>query len=172
MIKLYKADDRVRYWEAWATQGEVTIHWGVLGETGETRKTPLSSGDNPDTIIGREAKKPKKEGFKRIPNSKLQRLVIQYRVDGMGELGDLDKRDKVEHLMNECLGWKGLGFCDGCDIGSGTMNVFCFVVDARTAVPHVIGELKDHGLIEGAVVAIGGRPKVVWPDNYKEKFSL
>ena len=74
--------------------------------------------------------------------------------------------------MNECLGWKGLGFCDGGDIGSGTTNVFCFVVDAKVVCLRVIEELKKNGLIEGAVVAIGGRPKVVWPVDYQDKFLI
>jgi hypothetical protein len=173
IIKLYnKTGDAIRYWEAWNTSSEVTIHCGILGENGETRDIKLNRGDDPQKIIGREAKQPKAEGYRRIPSSKLQRLVIQYQVNGVGDVDDLDKREKVEHLMNECLGWKGFGFCDGCDIGSGTMNVFCFVVDAKKATPHVVEELKTNGLSDGAVVAIGGRPKVVWPADYGEKFSI
>jgi len=173
MIKLYnKTGDAIRYWEAWNTSSEVTIHWGILGENGETREIQLHPGDDAKKVIGQEAKQPRAEGYRRIPNSKLQRLVIQYQVDEMGDADDLGKREKVEHLMNECLGWSGLGFCDGCDIGSGTMNVFCFVVDAKKAAPHVVEQLKVNGLIDRAVVAIGMRPKVVWPAEYKKKFSI
>lgn len=172
MIKLYKTENVLRYWEAWSTSTEVTIHWGVVGENGETRELQFKPGENPNAIIEREAKQPKKEGYRKIPASKLQRLIIQYAVSGMGETEDLDKRVKVEKLMNECLGWKGLGHCDGGDIGSGTMNVFCFVVDAENAVPHVLEELKANELIDGAIVAIGGKTKVVWPKNFKGKFSI
>ena len=105
---------------------------------------------NPNTIIKCESKRPKREGYKTIPTSKLARIVIQYKIDGRGTTNDLDKRVQVENLMNECLGWKGLGHCDGGDIGSGTMNVFCFVVDAETAVPHVVEELKTNGALNGA----------------------
>ena len=172
MIKLYKAGDDLRYWEAWSTDTEVTVHWGVAGHVGETREFQLKPGENPNAIIAREAKQPKKDGYRKMPASKLQRLVIQYRVSGMGEVYDLDKRAKVEELLNECLGWKGLGHCDGGDLGSGTMNVFCFVVDAKTAVPHVLEELKASGMIDGAIVAIGEEAKVVWPMNFEGTFLI
>ena len=172
MIKLHKTDERARYWEAWSTAEGVTIHWGILGDRGETREIRLRPGENPNQIIEREAKEPKKAGFKRIPTSKLERLVIQYKVAGMGEGRDLDKRSKVEDLVSECLGWKGLGHCDGGDIGNGTMNVFCFAVDARKALPHVVEELRANGMIDGALVAIGEKPKVVWPEGFRGKFSI
>jgi hypothetical protein len=35
--------------------------------------------------------------------------------------------------MDEALGWTGLGRCDGGSIGSGTMEVCCFVVDFEIA---------------------------------------
>jgi predicted DNA-binding WGR domain protein len=169
MIKLYKAGDELRYWEAWSTDIVVTIHWGVVGNNGETREIQFKQGENPNAIIEREAKQPKKAGYRKIPASKLQRLVIQYPVGEMGEVEDLDKR---EELMNECLGWKGLGHCDGGDVGGGTMNVFCFVVDAEKAVPHVVEELKANGLIDGATVVMGQKAKVVWPKNSKGKLSI
>jgi predicted DNA-binding WGR domain protein len=172
MLKLYKAGNTPRYWEAWSTTNEVTIHWGNVGENGETREIQLRTGENPNSIIEREAKQPKSEGYRKISSSKLSRLVIQYQVDGMGSTNDLDKRIKVEELMNELLGWKGLGHCDGGDLGSGTMNVFCFVVDATKAVPQIVNTLKANDLAEGAVLAVGSEPKVVWPDDFKGEFAV
>jgi hypothetical protein len=46
---------------------------------------------------------------------------------------------ELEDRMNETLGWTGLGNCDGGSIGSGTMEVCCFVVDFKIA-KHVIEE--------------------------------
>ena len=42
---------------------------------------------------------------------------------------DLDKRHHFQDRMAETLGWTGLGHRDGGSIGSGTMEVCCFVVD-------------------------------------------
>lgn len=92
----------------------------------------------------------------------------------MGTPEDLDGGQEVEGLMNECLGWLGLGNCDGCDIGSGTMNIFCFVVDSTVAIPHMVGELKAKSLLDGAVVAISADDgdTVVWPKDFAGEFSL
>jgi hypothetical protein len=39
MIKLYRKNDGViLYWEAWANQGIVTVHHGVVGDTCQTRE--------------------------------------------------------------------------------------------------------------------------------------
>ncbi|HEY3974020.1 MAG TPA: hypothetical protein VGM18_13520 [Candidatus Sulfotelmatobacter sp.] len=62
-----------------------------MGENGETRHIPIRSGENSNSIIEREAKKPKAEGYWKVPASKLQGLVIQYPIDGMGDVNDLDK---------------------------------------------------------------------------------
>ena len=61
MIKLYKTSDPIRYWEAWITASEVTIHWGVLGDRGQTREIAIKAGENPNQIIEREAKEPRKK---------------------------------------------------------------------------------------------------------------
>ena len=38
MIKLYKKDgDRLLYWETWEDGGKHTMHWGVVGDEGETQ---------------------------------------------------------------------------------------------------------------------------------------
>jgi len=61
------------------------------------------------------------------------RLLIEFKVDGMGTPEDVEKRTRLQSRMDETLGWTGLGRCDGGSIGSGTMEVCCFVVDFETA---------------------------------------
>ena len=51
----------------------------------------------------------------------------------MGTVTDLERRHAMEERMRELMGWTGLGTCDGGSIGSGTMEVCCFVVDFETA---------------------------------------
>ena len=60
-------------------------------------------------------------------------LLIEYQIDGFGSSQDLEKRHALQDRMDETLGWTGLGHCDGGSIGSGTMEVCCFVVDFETA---------------------------------------
>jgi hypothetical protein len=175
VLKLYKKTEHgTQYWEAWDADGEVMVHWGTMGERGQTQSIKVEAGKNPNTIIKSESKRRKAEGYKTISISKLARIVIQYKIDGMGTSSDLDKRVQVENLMNECLGWKGLGHCDGGDIGSGTINVFCFVVDAETAIPHIVEELKTNSALNGAIIAISSESgdRVAWPEDFSGKFSI
>ena len=175
MIKLYKKTAGLtEYWEAWSADNEVTVHWGVIGERGTTRTIPLKGGEDPDKVIAKESQRPKTEGYKKVSPAKHARIIVQYRINGMGTPEDLDRGHEVEGLMNECLGWLGLGDCDGNDIGSGTMNIFCFVVDSAVAIPHIVGELKAKGLLEGAVVAISSEEgdTVVWPKDFTGEFSI
>ena len=76
-------------------------------------------------------------GFAEFDDDDLRILLIEYRIDGVGNSADLSKRHALEDRMNEVLGWVGLGHCDGGSIGAGTMEVCCRVIDfelARTAI--------------------------------------
>jgi len=47
-------------------------------------------------------------------------LEVECKIEGFGTVSDLDKRHKLEGVLNELLGWTGLGHVDGSSIGSGT----------------------------------------------------
>ena len=65
----------------------------------------------------------------------------------------LDKRQIVEDLMNECLGWTGNGSSDGGDIGSGSTNVFNYVIDVEKALKTTIDELSNKKLLDNVKIA-------------------
>jgi hypothetical protein len=114
MLKLYKKTDGIfRYWEACEDARQITIHWGIVADEGENRTVELAPGENADSRIKRESEQPRNEGYRKIPPSKHTRLVIQYPIQGIGTNDGLDKRIAIEDLMNERLGWTGLGYCDG-----------------------------------------------------------
>ena len=73
-------------------------------------------------------------------------LVLQY----PGE--DLDLRGQLEAICTTALA--EMGSCDGGDIGSGTMNVFCTVGEdnAVAACKAIVAGLDAAG-IEGAIIA-------------------
>jgi predicted DNA-binding WGR domain protein len=148
VLKLYKNESGVlRYWEAWDESNAITVHWGVVGGKGTTKTLTVSPGENASSVVEREAAPLRLAGYREIENEELQQIAIQYPIVEMGTTEDLDKRSQVESLLNERLGWTGLGHCDGGDIGSGTMNIFCFVVDIDKATQHVVNELKAHDLV-------------------------
>ena len=143
MLTLYKRIKRVlHYHEAWVHGAKITEHWGIIGERGETalhkRNKKLTEKKNLEQTLS----KPITDGFKPIDVDDHAILLIEYRIGGMGTTRDLDKRHALEDRMNETLGWTGLGACDGGSIGSGTMEVCCFVVDFEIARRVIEEDLK------------------------------
>lgn len=141
MLKLYKdTDGLVSYWETWDNDKKsATVHWGQLGQRGEDK---IVTGNFRKTIQ-KEVDEKIKEGYGPVDEDDHARLLIEFKVDGMGTPDDLDKRARLQSRMSETLGWTGLGHCDGGSIGSGTMEVCCFVVDFETARQVVEKDLAD-----------------------------
>jgi len=142
VLKLYKLDAEPKeYWETWDNQdGTHTVHWGVLGTEGQSRTVKRSFLRKPEVTIQNEINKMVAIGF--APVEKESTLLIEFAVDDKGSGSDVKKRHKLEHRMNETLGWTGLGNCDGGSIGSGTMEVCNYVVDFDIAEEVIKGDLK------------------------------
>lgn len=133
MIKLYKRTPAgLAYHEAWASDGVITEHWGLAGTRGENREHEMQSDDE-DEELERILGPARGEGYEELDADDERILIVEYRVDGMGSPSDLAKRHRLEAHLNETLGWTGLGNCDGGSIGSGTMEVCCFVADFERA---------------------------------------
>jgi len=175
MLKLYNfSEDTTRYWEAWENEGVLTVHWGDLGDHGTTKTITLETNQSISDAISTLAEKAMSEGFRELNDDELVTFVIQYRLDTWGSTDDLNKRYQIEDLMNECLGWTGNGHCDGGDIGSGSMNIWCYVVNPHLAARSVINDLRDHGMLAGAVMAYSGREEdfvVLYPEGFEGDFS-
>ena len=141
-FKLYKFDGpSKKYWETWDNgDGTHTVHWGNLGEKGQSKNVRNSLLKKATKSIQAEVHKQIADGFH--PCDELHTLLVEYEVEGFGTPDDLDKRHRLEDRMNETLGWTGLGHCDGGSIGSGTMEVCTFVVDANIAKTVISGDLK------------------------------
>jgi hypothetical protein len=77
------------------------------------------------------------EGFNPISKSRHITIIVERQIDGLGAGSDLNVRHKLEDDLDQLLGWLGLGHCDGGATGSGSMEVFCMVVDAKIAIPAV-----------------------------------
>jgi hypothetical protein len=136
MLKLYIYNEKQAcyyYDEAWVDGNEVVEHVGKVGTTGRVRRHPRDPGLPDDENVRRVLEPALRGGYREIPLEEHASLVIEYRIDGFGSAADLDKRHRLEARMNELLGWAGIGICDGGSIGSGSMEVFCDVVDFAVA---------------------------------------
>jgi predicted DNA-binding WGR domain protein len=146
MHKLYRRIDGVlRYHEAWVAGQEIIEHWGLVGERGETATHQLPTKVNKENAVLDVLKAASDNGYVSADEIGECALLIEYTVAGMGSAEDLKKRQTLEDRMNETLGWTGLGNCDGGSIGSGTMEVCCFVVDFEIARRVIEADLKGPG---------------------------
>lgn len=176
LLKLYKREaDTMLYWEAWEENDEIVVHFGQVGDMGETTTLPLAEFEPPETAINKQAEEARAAGFEEIDHEELFEVIVQYPIDGMGTPEDVDRAAQVEDLLNDSLGWRGLGHCDGNDIGGDTLNVYCYVVDPQIALGAIVAELKENDLLEKAVIAYQDKESenfvVLWPDNYPGVFN-
>jgi hypothetical protein len=176
-LKVYRTVDGVtEYWESWNEKGEAFVRSGKVGERGEIRRYSMKDRQQAAAIM-KEIEEIEKAGFAARAMDDCAQIVLHYRLERWGSSEDHARRVKIEDLMNECLAATGLGYCDGGDIGSGTINIFCEVVDAAVAERVIVDDLRENGELEGAVIAKRERTgddayHVVWPKDYSGKFNL
>lgn len=165
-VKLYKdIDGNLYYWESWVDEGEYTVHLGKVGEEGESKEI------NDFKVLKDEENSYREKGYCEIED--LKSIIIQYKIDDMGDADDIDMRNEIEDIMNEELGWTGLGHCDGGEIRTGTINIFCMVIDVKLAFDVIIQALEENEYLEGAVIAKDGEDEfvVLYPEDYSGHFN-
>lgn len=128
-VTLYRAGPSG--WDCWTEwpsgTGVWSIHGGPLGAAGEVRQVSPAAKDG-------ELARRRAAGFAGIPDEDHWGLEIVYRLSGTwGAPGDIEKRYRLQDRLDATLAWSGLGHVDGGSIGSGTMEVFCIVVDPGIA---------------------------------------
>lgn len=113
------------------------------------------------------------ERFKEIGEQEYKVLIVQYRTEKRFSPGDLEQRQRVENQLDECLKQTGNGYCDGGDIGGGTINVFLHVLDHDRAIETIVEALSKIHLLDGAVIALETEEgfKVLWPQDFVGEFS-
>jgi hypothetical protein len=176
VLKLYKKEgDTLRYWEAWVQEGKLTVHSGIVGESGEEKELPVPEDEDPDMVIAQAAEPLVDAGYDEPDPDVMVPLVVQYPLQGKGTGQDFEKRHAVEELLTNVLGWSGNGEVEGGESQPGRMNVFCHVMDAEIAARTLVEVLDDEDLLEGALIAIvreGEEPRVLWPQDYSGPFRV
>lgn len=116
------SDGRLSYREAWAHEGKVFEHFGVVGDRGEITEHALE-GEPERNAVQRLLASAREQGFESIPHLEYEVLLVEC----SGVPSDLDEQ------LNEALGRRGLGHCDRATVVSGTAEVSCYVVDSEIA---------------------------------------
>jgi hypothetical protein len=132
IVKLYKrVGGEVHYREAWieAEHHIVIEHDGICGTRGRTRRIGGETQRGAQALLNRFIAAAKSDGYRRVAESRMQWLIVEYAADRTGPCTDLERRHRIEQFVDQELGWHGLGHCDGGSIGMGTMEIACLVVD-------------------------------------------
>ncbi|QBP42060.1 hypothetical protein [Paenisporosarcina antarctica] len=154
MIKLIKkVDNELVYWKAWKDGKTVIVHFGVVGDIGGTEEVKLKLFEKAKKVIGILAEEKLDEGYEHLDEEELIELVVQYRYEENQMDEAHERRQLVEELMNDCLGRTGNGSSDGGDIGSGSNNVFNYVIDVQRALKTTLEELSNNQLLDHVKIA-------------------
>jgi hypothetical protein len=144
MTKLYKRIGKtLQYHEAWVHEGTVVEHWGECGDKGKSRESKIGNGVDEEDAVESALEQARADGFTEIEEDDIVILLVEYEIDDMGTTSEIEKRHAVEDLLNSALGWAGIGHVDGGSIGSGTMEVCCFVADGQIATQVIEKALKE-----------------------------
>lgn len=143
LFKLYKRDGDVwSYYEVWIDDADiVTVHEGRCGESGTAETFAQSDRASGLAYVKAKVAEGRKREFRPVPESRQPTLVVDLLVTEDDPDALLDRRHALEGLLDQELGWLGLGHCDGGDIGAEGASVFCPVVSyalAATAVRNLL----------------------------------
>jgi hypothetical protein len=176
VLRLYKKEgDTLRYWEAWVYEESVTVHWGIVGQTGEEKVLPLPADEDPDMVIAQAAEPLVDEGYDEPEPDIMAPLVIQYALQGKGTGQDFEKRQLIESIISDTLGWTGNGEVEGAESHLGRMNIYFRVMDADIALSTLREALESEEVLAGALIAAipeDGEPRVLWPPVHAVPFQL
>ena len=144
-MKLYKTvENEIHYWETWdINEKKGATNTGLIGKEGDYKEIKSGLLSNFRKTIQKEIDRHCADGFHEVDIEQHYTLLIEFSVDRMGTEQDVEKRTRLQDHMNEMLGWNGLGHCDGGSIGSGTMEVCCFVIDFEIAKNVIEKNLKE-----------------------------
>ncbi|MDR1443154.1 MAG: hypothetical protein LBJ02_12400 [Bifidobacteriaceae bacterium] len=161
MLKLYKHEGgELHYAEYWADGGVATIHVGQVGDTGSSEKTPCADEGSFERDFRQRFTA---QGYAEWPEGQHWWLALQWPMDTFGGNAAIRAmRNKAMDILDDLLGWTGLGHVDGFDMGRTAspeekfaVNVFCVVVDAETAVKRILETLPEQ--LDCAQLKIGLR---------------
>jgi hypothetical protein len=181
MLKLHKRGaTAIEYWEAWCDGGEIIIHVGIVGQEGNTFRKRIAGKATKRTeraAIEKASAEPLANGFSEIPEEQQFELVVQVKLGTWGTPEDLKLRHAMENRLDQQLGWTGNGHVDGGDIGSGTLNIYAFVIDPLVASRTVMSWFEGVPIEATAAITIAWRPmdseqyNVTFPSDYEGEFS-
>lgn len=161
MISLYKKEqDSMLYAQCWVNDGVAVIYTGTLGQDGNTSKQDCFDEEG---FMEKFIQEYTHQDYAEIAVEQQFQLVLQWPMKTRtGSNYNRGIRDRATEILNELLGWKGLGYVDGFDMGKSAnpkeefvLNIFCNVVDEKLALKWIMDTLPQQ--IDCSRLKIAGR---------------
>ncbi len=145
MIKLYNHDiqGRLCYHEAWTTDANIVEHWGQVGTVGQTVHHPYRRNGDETAALERILGGAREQGFCEISDEDHRTLVLEYQLDSDDTNAKATKQNNVIGLLDEILGWTGLGRTEGSDADQRKISIYCLVVEFELARQIISEDLSE-----------------------------
>ena len=136
MVRFYKRiQDQWFYKECWQDGDRVIFHHGVVGNEGMVDSEPCSDFS---AYYNSFKRKYEKQGYSEFDPGHAETVVLKYTLKSSKEAEVITQ--SIIPLLNERLGWLGLGYVDGYDADvqrsifrKPKLQVFCIVIDGNLA---------------------------------------
>ena len=192
MVKLYRREpDGISYAECWLDGNYIVEHTGRVGEMGETIRLPCPSADAYPGFLEAFCDRYGIEEYVPWPQEEEGWIVAQFPMQPVNLNAnppapapeDLALREEGEHLLGEALGWTGLGYVDGWEMGKQSddpsrfvLNFYCAVVELETGISVIRRALEQavdcRHLKIAAKAAEEEEYTLVYSADQSEDFSL
>jgi predicted DNA-binding WGR domain protein len=97
MIKLIKKiDETVHYWEVWNDRKVLTVHYGTVGEEGESEEVKVPLFKSTEKVMARLADQRLEEGYEPIDEEILPEIIVQHKNAGL----------TMEKVLDNVILWK------------------------------------------------------------------
>lgn len=150
----------------------MVVNVGTVGTVGRSHTVAPEAQETADQVHELLTSQQVEARLAEVDQDQMQWVVVQFAIPAQGPTdSDWDRLEATSMRMTEALCWTGNGYCDGHNVGSGTINVSGSVINATAAASTMRSDLADHDLDDDIVVAVrGARPTdeyiAVWPADH------
>lgn len=171
MIQLTKQSGSDALYQTIYTEGRLIIqHQGIVGEwvrAEDIGQMRVSRFKRLGVQILQLIEKFERQGYRELNEADYRELIVQFPYDEGQAEAALERRHMLEEIIDEGLLHTGNGYCKGGDIGSGTTNIFYYVLDVEAAVSLIFEGIKEHDVQGELIIAIseGEAYTVLYPEG-------
>ena len=158
MIQLIKQSGSNTLYQTIYTEGRLIVqHQGIVGawvKAENVKQMRVSRFKRLDVQILQLIEKFERQGYRELNEADYRELIVHFPYDKGQAEAALERRHMMEEVINDGLLHTGNGYCKGGDIGSGTTNIFYYVLDVEAAITLIFEEMKARDVQDEPKIAV------------------